>query len=39
MAAISGGLTIHWTERVWPPVVAVALAGLLYPLAEYGLHR
>jgi sterol desaturase/sphingolipid hydroxylase (fatty acid hydroxylase superfamily) len=39
MAAISGGLGIHWAEAVWPPVVATMLIGLLYPLAEYGLHR
>ncbi len=39
MAAISGGLGIHWAEAVWPPVVATTLIGLFYPLAEYGLHR
>ena len=39
MAAISGGLGIHWAKTMWPPVVAMTLMGLLYPLAEYGLHR
>src|SRR2546426_9135959 len=39
MAAIGGGLAIHWAEAVWPPVVATTLMGLLYPLPGYGLHR
>jgi sterol desaturase/sphingolipid hydroxylase (fatty acid hydroxylase superfamily) len=39
MAAVSGGLAVCWAETVGPPVVAVALTALLYPLAEYGLHR
>jgi sterol desaturase/sphingolipid hydroxylase (fatty acid hydroxylase superfamily) len=39
MAAVSGGLAVRWAGAVWPPLAAVALAALLYPLAEYGLHR
>lgn len=39
MAAISGGLSVHWAETVWPPVVAMTLIGLLYPVVWYGLHR
>src|SRR2546421_290776 len=39
MAAVGGGLAVRWAGTVWPPLVAVALTALLYPLAEYGLHR
>lgn len=39
MAAVGAGLAVRWARAVWPPAVALALTGLLYPLVWYALHR
>ncbi|MEX0814527.1 MAG: fatty acid hydroxylase family protein, partial [Dongiaceae bacterium] len=39
LAALAAGLALSWVEAWWSIAVAAALAGLVYPLVWYLLHR
>jgi len=39
LAAVGIGCAIAWAPSIWPPLRAVLLVFLLYPLVEYVLHR
>ena len=39
LAALAAGLALRWAEAWWSIAVAAALAGLVYPLVWYLLHR
>lgn len=39
LAAVSGGLAIVLADAVWAPLLAAVMAGFVYPLVWYVLHR